>query len=70
MCRFTLDAYSAAQLLEQLVEVVVNSSSLTSKQKGMICEKLAICEFRLIEGASEKMQLMDLGCTIILAHKM
>lgn len=59
------EAYSAFQILSQLHEVIVNSVDLTDIQKSHICEKLALCSWRLQGGASEFLQLTDLCCTII-----
>lgn len=63
-----MEAYSAAQLMEQLSAAVINSGHLTNKQKCVISEKLAICSHRLMDGAAETMQISDLGCTIITAN--
>ncbi|KAL4705256.1 hypothetical protein ACJJTC_010275 [Scirpophaga incertulas] len=66
--KFIMEAYSAAQLLEQLSALVVSAGHLTNKQKCAISEKLAICAHRLLDGGAEVMQLTDLGCTIIMAN--
>ncbi|XP_046989547.1 replication factor C subunit 4 [Schistocerca americana] len=59
------DAYSAAQLLEQLNEVVISHMEMTDKQKALTCDKIALCTWRLQDGASEYLQLLDLGCALI-----
>ncbi|XP_026323740.1 replication factor C subunit 4 isoform X2 [Hyposmocoma kahamanoa] len=66
--KFLMEAYSAAQLLEQLSATVINAGHLTNKQKCVISDKIAICSHRLLDGGAEYMQLTDLGCTIIVAN--
>lgn len=63
-----MEAYSAAQLLEQLIMTVVTAGHLTNKQKCSISEKVAVCSHRLLDGGAEVMQLTDLGCTIVMAN--
>ncbi|XP_030572059.1 replication factor C subunit 4 [Drosophila novamexicana] len=62
-------AYSVGQMMDQFVEFIVRCGSLTDKQKAIICDKLGECCYRLQDGGSEYLQIMDLGCTIILALK-
>ncbi|XP_046650719.1 replication factor C subunit 4-like [Daphnia pulicaria] len=62
---FSAEGFSVSQLLNQLHERIVFSTELSSKQKNVICEKLAICDHRLAEGADEQLQLLDLSCTIM-----
>lgn len=59
------EAYSIAQFFDQFNDHVITSSALTCKQKAAICSKLGECCFRMQEGGSEYLQIMDLGCTII-----
>lgn len=59
------DAYSIAQFFEQLNEFVVKHNELKNKQKYTICDKLGQCCFRMQEGGSEYLQIMDLGCVMI-----
>lgn len=63
-----MEAYSAAQLLEQLSVTVISAGHLTNKQKCVISEKIAVCSHRLLDGGAEYMQLTDLGCTIIMSN--
>ncbi|GAB0093072.1 ESCRT-II complex subunit VPS25 [Sergentomyia squamirostris] len=63
------DAYSVGQLLEQLNDFIIGHGRLTNKQKCILGEKIAECSFRLLNGASEYLQIMDLGCTAIVAFK-
>ncbi|GLV41549.1 uncharacterized protein CBL_06778 [Carabus blaptoides fortunei] len=66
---FSLSAYSAAQLMEQFNDILVSSTQFTDNQKAIIGEKLALTSFRLQDGASEAIQLLDLGCGIITATR-
>ncbi|XP_075223002.1 replication factor C subunit 4 [Lycorma delicatula] len=59
------EAYSAAVILEQLQQIVINSFEISDKKKSLICEKIALCSWRLQDGASEFLQLLDL-CTVIM----
>uniref|UniRef100_A0A1B0CUF6 Replication factor C C-terminal domain-containing protein n=1 Tax=Lutzomyia longipalpis TaxID=7200 RepID=A0A1B0CUF6_LUTLO len=63
------DAYSVGQLLDQLNDYIIHHKRLTNKQKCIIGEKIAECSFRLLNGASEYLQIMDLGCTAIVAFQ-
>ncbi|XP_068159432.1 replication factor C subunit 4 [Drosophila tropicalis] len=62
-------AYSVGQMLEQFVEFIVLKENLTDPQKAKICDKLGECCYRLQDGGSEYLQIMDLGCETILALK-
>lgn len=59
------EAYSIAQFFDQFNDYVITNSALPCKQKAIICDKLGECCFRMQEGGSEYLQIMDLGCTII-----
>lgn len=59
------EAYSIAQFFDQFNDFVITNQGLTCKQKAAICDKLSECCFRMQEGGSEYLQIMDLGCTII-----
>lgn len=59
------EAYSIAQFFEQFNDFVITNQALTCNQKAAICDKLADCSFRMQDGGSEYLQIMDLGCTII-----
>lgn len=66
----TYDAYSIGQLFEQLNDRIIDNADLSNKQKSIIADKLGECCFRLHEGGSEYLQIMDLGCVTINALKM
>lgn len=54
------EGFSITQLLSQLHDAIVNSDDLSDRQKSVICEKMAVSEARLIDGASEYIQLLDI----------
>ncbi|XP_017034934.1 uncharacterized protein [Drosophila kikkawai] len=62
-------AYSVGQMMEQFVEFIVHHQNLTDPQKAKILDKLGESCYRLQDGGSEYLQIMDLGCCIILALK-
>ncbi|KAJ9588190.1 hypothetical protein L9F63_018454 [Diploptera punctata] len=64
------DGYCITQLVEQLHEVIVFDPTLTDKQKAVICDKLAVSNFRMQDGGNEYIGLLDLCCTIIKAIRM
>ncbi|CAG9832109.1 unnamed protein product [Diabrotica balteata] len=68
--KLMLEAYAASQILDQLNEKLVNSDEFNDKQKALIGEKLGSVSFRLQDGGSEYIQLLDLGNTIIKAYTM
>ncbi|XP_055378167.1 replication factor C subunit 4 isoform X2 [Condylostylus longicornis] len=61
------EAYSIGQMIDQFNEFVIRHKDLNNEEKCRICEKLGECAFRLSQGGSEYLQIMDLGCTVILA---
>ncbi|KAL1461796.1 hypothetical protein WDU94_013667 [Cyamophila willieti] len=63
-----LEAYSATQLFDQFHDIVM-TSSLNDPQKAIVLEKLAECNARLQDGASEYIQVLDLGTSVIKANK-
>lgn len=61
------EAFSVGQLFEQLCDFIIQHPDITNKQKSVICDTLGKCCYRLEDGGSEYLQIMDLGCTIIKA---
>lgn len=61
------EAFSVGQLFEQLCDFIIYHKDLTDKQKSVICDTMGKCCYRLEDGGSEYLQIMDLGCTIIKA---
>ncbi|KFM59168.1 Replication factor C subunit 4, partial [Stegodyphus mimosarum] len=59
------EGYTTGQVINQLHDEILFSEVFNDKQKSAICEKIAICDKRLIDGADEYLQLMDLCCTIM-----
>lgn len=58
------EAYSAAQILEQLLDKIVFATDIKDKQKALICKSISICAYRLQEGCSEYVTLLHLVCSI------
>ncbi|KAG5892235.1 hypothetical protein JTB14_022300 [Gonioctena quinquepunctata] len=63
-----LEAYAASQILEQLNDHLIESDEFNDKQKALIGEKLGAVSYRLQDGGSEYIQLLDLANTIIKAY--
>jgi replication factor C subunit 2/4 len=62
------EGFSVTQLLVQLHDrFVTNKDDLNDDQKATICEQVAINEARLLDGANEYLQLMDLAVVIMKA---
>lgn len=64
---FLYEAFSISQFFDQLSDVIVADELITNDQKALICDKLGESSFRLMNGGSEYIQLMDFGCASILA---
>ncbi|XP_022652790.1 replication factor C subunit 4-like isoform X2 [Varroa jacobsoni] len=62
---FIREGYSGDQLLTQLLQVVIEDDAITDINKAKLLEKIAVVEYRLKDGASELIQLQDLGATIV-----
>ncbi|XP_071949682.1 replication factor C subunit 4-like [Antedon mediterranea] len=54
------EGYAASQMILQIHEIIVSQPDLNDNQKSKICERLAIVDKRLIDGADEYLQIMDL----------
>lgn len=59
------DGYAANQLFSQLHDAVVYLDRLDDPKKAKVLEKLSMCDRRLMDGASEYLQLMDVSCEIM-----
>lgn len=66
---FMYEAYSIAQFFDQLNDIIVADDSITNEEKSSIFDKLGESSFRLLNGGSEYIQLMDFGCATIVAFK-
>ncbi|KAK2588501.1 hypothetical protein KPH14_001079 [Odynerus spinipes] len=65
---FLLEAYATSQVIDQLSERVIYSNEFSDRQKSMIADKLGQCNYWLLEGGSEYIQLLDLCYIIIKAY--
>uniref|UniRef100_A0A6B2LAN8 AAA+ ATPase domain-containing protein n=1 Tax=Arcella intermedia TaxID=1963864 RepID=A0A6B2LAN8_9EUKA len=57
--KLVLDGYSAAQVLEQLHDLIVNDDFITSLQKANIILHISNADRCLLEGADEFLQLLN-----------
>jgi len=70
MNKIMSQGYAAYDVLLQVHDrVVMEDEDTNDIAKSKVCEKLAICEKRLLDGADEYLQLLDLGCTMISAFQ-
>jgi len=54
------EGFSITKIISQVHDTVVESDNMTDNQKSAICEKLAVSEARLLDGASEFLQMLDI----------
>lgn len=66
---FMHEAFSTSQFFDQLNDMIVSDNDINNDQKSSIFDKLGESSFRLMNGGSEYIQLMDFGCSCILAFK-
>lgn len=66
---FMYEAYSVGQFFDQLNDFIIADDAITNNQKSLIFDKLGEASFRLMNGGSEYIQLMDFGAATILAFK-
>ncbi|GMT32746.1 hypothetical protein PFISCL1PPCAC_24043, partial [Pristionchus fissidentatus] len=59
------DGFSVGQLLHQLYERLVGDETLTDMQKAEIFDKIAVSEYRLQDGGSEQLQLLNVTYSIL-----
>ena len=59
------EGFSVTQIISQLHDTVTSDQDLTDHQKSSVCEKLAIAEARLIDGANEYLQLLDITTLVM-----
>lgn len=67
---FMFEAYSVSQFFDQLNDFIIADCSITNDEKSFIFEKLGESSFRLMNGGSEYIQLMDFGCAMIKAFSL
>ncbi|EGD75544.1 replication factor C 4 [Salpingoeca rosetta] len=58
-----LDGFSADTIVEELLQLVVEADDISDTQKADIAHKLAQVDKRLVDGADEELQIMDLCAT-------
>lgn len=59
------EGFAGAQILLQVHDVIIDNNSLTDTQKAAICDKIAMCDHRLLEGGDEQLQVLDLCCCLM-----
>ena len=59
------NGFGAGQLFGQLQEVILDSDLITDAQKAAIIDRLAVADHRLMDGADEYLQMMDVGAVIM-----
>ncbi|KAF5269228.1 hypothetical protein FQR65_LT02529 [Abscondita terminalis] len=62
------DVYEITGFLKQMNKIIINSDEFTDKQKAVIGDKLGTVSYRLQDGGSEYIQLLDLGCAIMIQY--
>jgi len=63
---FMCEGFSVSQLINQLHErLITQEGGLTDNQKSLVAERLAVAEHKLIEGADEYLQLLDVSSFIM-----
>ncbi|MBA0567851.1 hypothetical protein Golob_005385 [Gossypium lobatum] len=55
------EGYPVSQMLSQLFDVVVEADDVPDEQKARICKNLAEADKRLVDGADEYLQLLDVA---------
>lgn len=61
------EGHSGMQILLQIHQLVMTTEELDDHQKSIVAEKIAIVDKRLMDGADEYLQLMDL-CNTMMHH--
>jgi len=56
--------------MTRLFDVLMTNSDFQDECKAAIFDKLALCEYRLLDGADEYLQMMDLSCVILAQYKL
>ena len=59
------EGYSTVTFIEQVQQKIISSKELSDTQKAKISIKMAEVDASLLEGASEFLQLLDLGSTML-----
>lgn len=53
--------YAMNGVLDRLCEAITGDARLSGGQKAAICERIAVAEKRLLDGADEELQLLDVA---------
>ncbi|CAL4128640.1 unnamed protein product [Meganyctiphanes norvegica] len=59
------EGFSASQLMNQIHDAVVGHDRLSDSSKSAICERIAMCDNRLVDGGDEFLQVLDLCCVLM-----
>ena len=59
------EGYSVVTFIQQLQRLVIADSSMSDLEKAKVTIKMAEVDAALVEGASEFLQLLDLGATLL-----
>ncbi|KAF6024180.1 RFC4 [Bugula neritina] len=59
------DGFAANQLLSQLHDAIIANEQLGDSQKAKVMEKISLCDKRLMDGACEYFQLLDVTCEMM-----
>ena len=62
LCSIFQEGYSGLHLLSQIHSEIVSGSRFNKLEKQKIAVALGKCEKRLIDGADEELQLLNLMC--------
>lgn len=65
MLKVKCNAYSILQMVAQLNEVIVNSNDYSEQSKTIIGDKIGLVMYRLQEGCSEYLAILELALTIM-----
>lgn len=63
--KLTCEGFSGSQLINQIHDKIIVSEVMSDAQKSAICETLAVNEGRLLDGANEYLQVMDI-CSVMM----
>lgn len=64
---FIMEGFPANQIFSQVYDKIVTSSDISDNVKSVICDTLAVCDHRLVDGADEYLQIVVV-CTALMHH--
>ncbi|KAG7165058.1 Replication factor C subunit 4-like, partial [Homarus americanus] len=56
---------SQHDIMNQIHDHIIVNDLLSDLQKAAICERLAVCDHRLMDGGDEYVQVLDLSCIVM-----